>query len=214
MFCPNCGTKVKDGAAFCPECGTKIIAPVQPSKPQNQAQNQTGNATITQGASSVPALPTTNFDTNLIAPIAAGIGVVAYLLFSVISMSAGAFGVNLNFSFNGFEMAFGKTVSIMGYSEHVDGNFVFILFILPLVGALAASLTIKDKKTRTTAQLGLGVLSLIAIIVLGIMARNYADETMGASVDLSMGFGYWLPIIASLVVAIPAGLEFSKAKKQ
>ena len=31
MFCPNCGTKLPDGAAFCSNCGTKIqAAPVEP----------------------------------------------------------------------------------------------------------------------------------------------------------------------------------------
>lgn len=28
MFCPNCGTKVADGAAFCPACGSKLKAPM------------------------------------------------------------------------------------------------------------------------------------------------------------------------------------------
>ena len=31
MFCPNCGTKLPDGAAFCSNCGNKIqAAPVEP----------------------------------------------------------------------------------------------------------------------------------------------------------------------------------------
>lgn len=24
MFCPNCGTRIEDGALFCPECGTRV----------------------------------------------------------------------------------------------------------------------------------------------------------------------------------------------
>ena len=44
MFCPNCGTRVPDGAAFCPNCGTHLSvgAPFGPSQPDTPTQPQQG----------------------------------------------------------------------------------------------------------------------------------------------------------------------------
>lgn len=39
MFCKNCGTKLRDGAAFCPNCGTKIITTAA-GNPAGPAQQQ------------------------------------------------------------------------------------------------------------------------------------------------------------------------------
>ena len=42
MFCPNCGTKLEDGAVFCTSCGVRIAqdtpTPVQPEQPADSAQ--------------------------------------------------------------------------------------------------------------------------------------------------------------------------------
>ena len=33
MFCPNCGTKIDEGAVFCPECGSRIAEASVPAEP-------------------------------------------------------------------------------------------------------------------------------------------------------------------------------------
>ena len=42
MFCPNCGTKLEDGAVFCTSCGVRIAqdtpTPVQPEQPADSAR--------------------------------------------------------------------------------------------------------------------------------------------------------------------------------
>ena len=42
MFCPNCGTKLEDGAVFCTSCGVRIAqdtpTPVQSEQPADSAQ--------------------------------------------------------------------------------------------------------------------------------------------------------------------------------
>lgn len=38
MYCPQCGTQVKDGSKFCFSCGTNLETGKAPSKPQTQPQ--------------------------------------------------------------------------------------------------------------------------------------------------------------------------------
>ena len=42
MWCPNCGTKLDDGAKFCPNCGTKvqndIIKPVSENRMEPESE--------------------------------------------------------------------------------------------------------------------------------------------------------------------------------
>ena len=38
MYCPQCGTQVKDGSKFCFSCGTNLETGEAPSKPQTQPQ--------------------------------------------------------------------------------------------------------------------------------------------------------------------------------
>lgn len=58
MFCPNCGTKLPDGAAFCSNCGSKIqAAPVEPVTEiptQQPAEPVSGQPAPEQPAEPVP----------------------------------------------------------------------------------------------------------------------------------------------------------------
>ena len=64
MFCPNCGTQLKEGSKFCTSCGTRVAelnapqqsAPVQPTEPVEPQQNS-ANAYPAWGGNAVPQQP-------------------------------------------------------------------------------------------------------------------------------------------------------------
>ena len=55
MFCPNCGTKVADGAAFCPSCGSKLKAPT--ARPASVSAGQSAATSTSYSSYGAPAGP-------------------------------------------------------------------------------------------------------------------------------------------------------------
>ena len=58
MFCPNCGTKVEDGAVFCPECGGKIAdAAVNAAPPEAVVADVTEQPAVEEPLEAVSEQP-------------------------------------------------------------------------------------------------------------------------------------------------------------
>lgn len=86
MFCPNCGTKMPDGAAFCGACGTRMnqaskpVQPARPAQPTRPAHRPTSARTRKPGSM--------NRDKQVLITMAISL---LLILFSIMSVFSTAF---------------------------------------------------------------------------------------------------------------------------
>lgn len=185
MFCPNCGAKLEDGALFCGECGTKVAAAPQA-------------ATTAAPAAQAPALskPLVSFkignkDFSIVKEKIDFIGLIAAVV-AFIAL---------------FMPYYTVSVSILGQKAKESANFftgtpsnaVFIMIVILLY--IAANLFSRKLPSQIISYV---LLAFVVITIIGIKAQTadvVADYGYYGSIKVYPSIGFWLMLIASLVMS-------------
>lgn len=191
MFCPKCGAQVPDGTKFCPACGT----PLNPAAPVGGP----ASAPDASGPVVTPVSPAAGDKAavaRLVRLVAAVVMIVSFFL-PFVGMSI--FGYDLSFS------AFNATFGVEFMGQHVDGNPVAILFVVPGVVALLGALLAKGKAGSVLSIVcGAALLALLALNV------SEANESMGGYLTVDLLIGSWLFIISGIASIVGGVLELIK----
>lgn len=185
MFCPNCGAKLEDGALFCCECGTKVAAAPQA-------------ATTAAPAAQAPALskPLVSFkignkDFSIVKEKIDFIGLIAAVV-AFIAL---------------FMPYYTVSISVLGQKAKESANFftgtpsnaVFIMIVILLY--IAANLFSKKLPAQIISYV---LLAFVVITIIGIKAQTadvVADYGYYGSIKVYPSIGFWLMLIASLVMS-------------
>lgn len=185
MFCPNCGAKLEDGALFCGECGTKVAAAPQA-------------ATTAAPAAQAPALskPLVSFkignkDFSIVKEKIDFIGLIAAVV-AFIAL---------------FMPYYTVSISVLGQKAKESANFftgtpsnaVYIMIVILLY--IAANLFSKKLPAQIISYV---LLAFVVITIIGIKAQTadvVADYGYYGSIKVYPSIGFWLMLIASLVMS-------------
>lgn len=191
MFCPKCGTALKEGAKFCHVCGfntgeTPVVPqPQQPAQPEQQYQPATPPQTnYQQPAGAGFDISKITLSTWIIAG-AATLGALCTFL-PWVSVSVGGWGRN---SVLGIESIFG------------------VLSLLTFLGIAGVAMFGKAinfppalcEKIISFGGIGTGTFCLIDII--RFIARS-GNQFWGVSVSITPGFGLIVAIMASVGIIL------------
>ena len=192
MFCPKCGAQVPDNAQFCGSCGAHIKqAPTSPapgSVPGPVPTPSTPPSPITSGSSSLGSLAGGIGGFLPIARIVAGIVLIVAFFLPFYSV----YGL---IEMSPMQMTFG----IDFYGSHIDGEIRNLYYLIPGIAALVAAFVYKNKQGDIATLCG-GILGIVFIFI-----------TMDEGV--SLGFGAWLYILASIACIAIGALQLIAARK-
>lgn len=199
MFCPKCGTKNADEAKFCVECGATL-----PSRPQAPAATQPAQAPASApqpagapapqpnpfaapkqqanpfGANAPAVLSSLPSDPFALAGIVAGVVLILSFFLPLVNLSA--FGYSYSMS----------ALDMTGMGGAL-GNLVFLV---PGIAALLVAFLVKKAMPRAIAQIVIGVITFIFLILFFDAARN---STYGIA---QMSVAFYLFIFCSIVLVV------------
>jgi len=194
-YCGKCGNQIPDGTTECPNC------------------TEGANANILTIPTNPPAILKLGGIAIPIRFIFIGIAAILVIIFFFPLFEVSCQGMSI--SFNGWDAAFGKTISSFGSSEKIQGNILAIfLLIIPIVMVITfltqKNLSFVDNKVFIFSSI-LSVAGVIGFIALSVSANNQAEANM---LKASFTIWYYLSVILYIVSGlISIGCIFWAKKK-
>jgi len=224
-FCSKCGNALPEEDAPCPNCevteqpAAETMAPKKTISQMTigeigQSVKESAQSVKFDAASEDIASVTIGGNKVKISTIIKIIAIGLCILFFLPLFSVSCTGMKL--SFNGLDATLGKTISMYGSKEKIDGNFLAI-FLLLIPAALFSAFQFKQKISFVAGKLfkistGLSVLGLIGFIILTFTVNNYAEQNLATA---SFTFWYYLSILLYLIAgAISIGCVLSGKKTE
>ncbi|MCL1852082.1 MAG: hypothetical protein FWF88_03505 [Peptococcaceae bacterium] len=204
-FCTRCGNAIPEDGSPCPSC----TAAQQSAAPKTSI-GQSIKLDFTSEDDMLIAIGGNRIKVAAIVKVAA---VALCVLFFLPLFSVSCQGVEI--SFNGWNTAFGKTVSTYGSSNKVDGN-IAALFLLLIPAALFVAFQFKKNLQFINGKLflistGFSALGLIGFIVLAMVVNKQAEENL---LIAKYTFWYYLSIILYIVAGLISLWCVLSAKKK
>ena len=206
-FCGNCGKQIEDNANVCPYCGT----PQGGGRPQMGGQpggfpgagqfgGQFGGFQAAGAKSEGLTLP------KILMLAGGGLTFLA-CFFSAITVSAGGWGLDYSVGLSMFSVGF-------------MGVLVFLL-ALAVIALVIVDAFVKPMGMIPLIVGAVDVLWFIIMFIYLLVQKGNANSLMGGGVEAygvsagaSLGFGFWLYLIASLVIAAGTVLAFLNSQKR
>lgn len=212
MFCPNCGTQVKDDAAFCPNCGAALKKP-QSSQAQGAPNAPQGAA---QGAPNAPRGAAQNNRNNWQARPAQSIAQPASSASGAIFAGIALAGAVLNivgcflpwFSVE----VFGFTESMNGLKVGDDLGIGVVILIAALIGAVVSIIALVRHGGGKGSALFVMILGIVCFVIMLLQIHSVKSELRDEMIDLSTMVkteaGVTLVILGSVLMIVAAILMF------
>lgn len=220
-FCTSCGNPLPGDGSPCPNCLTEQ-PPAAPAAAPSSTVSQMPSVEIGQPLGGSAKLSFEDEEETVVnlgnfrikaATIIKLVAIGLFILFFLPLFSVSCEGMKITFS--GVNAAFGKTVSVFGTNERVNGNLIAI-FLLLIPAALFCVFQFKKKLSFVSGKLfqistGLAALGLLVCIILSSSVNKMAAENMMIA---QFTFWYYLTIILYIGSGFISAWSVVLAKKK